>query len=83
VCRVPRDLAQDGHIEGLALATRGGILIDYNFLGRGLEYARNAADKDYRFSAIVLGTVRSVPFRVKIVEPQLSASTPRQGDRLP
>ena len=61
-------------------------------LGRGLEYydmpvvrsiVGEAADKDYRFSAIVLGTVRSVPFRVKIVEPQLSASTPRQGGRLP
>jgi hypothetical protein len=61
-------------------------------LGRGLEYydmpvvrsiARDAADKDYRLSAIVLGIVRSAPFQMKIVEPQLSASAPRQGGRVP
>jgi hypothetical protein len=43
-------------------------------LGRGLEYydmpvvrsiALEAAAKDYRFSAIVLGIVRSVPFQLK------------------
>jgi hypothetical protein len=55
-------------------------------LGRGLEYydmpvvrsiARDAARKDYRFSAIVLGIVRSVPFSMKVAEPQLTASEPR------
>ena len=43
-------------------------------LGRGLEYydrpvvraiARDAAQKDYRFSALVLGIVNSTPFRMR------------------
>jgi hypothetical protein len=59
-------------------------------LGRGLEYydmpvvrsiARNAASKDYCFSAIVLGIVRSVPFSMKVAEPQLTASEPRPRQR--
>ena len=46
-------------------------------IGRGLEYydmptvrniVENAADDDYRFSAIVLEIVNSVPFRMKIAE---------------
>jgi hypothetical protein len=46
-------------------------------IGRGLEYydmptvrkiVRNAADDGYRFSAIVLGIVNSVPFRMKVAE---------------
>ncbi len=46
-------------------------------IGRGLEYydmptvrsiVRDAAREDYRFSAIVLGVVNSVPFRMKIAE---------------
>ena len=37
---VPPDLAQAGHIEGLPLGTRGGILIHYNF----------PLDADYDFS---------------------------------
>ncbi len=44
-------------------------------LGRGLEYydmpvvrtiARNAAKKDYRFSELVLGIVKSPPFQMKV-----------------
>ena len=31
IYRVPPDLAQDEHIEGLPLGTRGGILIEHNF----------------------------------------------------
>ncbi len=31
VFQAPPDLSQDGHIEGLPLGTRGGILIRYNF----------------------------------------------------
>ena len=31
IYRVPPDLAQDEHIEGLPLGTRGGVLIEHNF----------------------------------------------------
>jgi hypothetical protein len=60
-------------------------------LGRGLEYydmpvvrsiARDAASKDYRFSAIILGIVRSTPFAMKISAPQLTAFAPRQGGHI-
>jgi hypothetical protein len=46
-------------------------------LGRGLEYydmpvvrkiAAEAAEQDYRFSAIVLGIVRSAPFQMRAPE---------------
>jgi Protein of unknown function (DUF1592)/Protein of unknown function (DUF1588)/Protein of unknown function (DUF1585)/Protein of unknown function (DUF1587)/Protein of unknown function (DUF1595)/Cytochrome C oxidase, cbb3-type, subunit III len=55
-----------------AMSTR---LLTYA-LGRGLEYydmptvraiVRNAATEDYRFSALVLGIVNSVPFKMKAV----------------
>lgn len=47
-------------------------------LGRGVEYydmpavrriVRDAADREYRWSAIVLGVVRSVPFQMRRTEP--------------
>ena len=46
-------------------------------IGRGLEYydmptvrtiVDNAADDDYRFSAVVLAIVNSAPFRMKVAE---------------
>ncbi len=33
--RVQADVTQEGHVEGLPLGTRGGILIPYNFPGDG------------------------------------------------
>jgi len=53
-------------------------------LARGLEpedmpavraIVRAAADDDYRFSALVLGIVRSVPFRMKEQSPAAAATT--------
>ncbi len=55
-------------------------------IGRGLEYydmptvraiVDNAADEDYRFSAIVLEIVNSAPFRMKVAEgsSELTAAT--------
>jgi len=60
-------------------------------LGRGLTYAdmpavraivRDAARQDYRFSAIVLGIVNSVPFQMRVrasASPQQPAATGRQA----
>ncbi len=45
--RVPPDLPQDGHIEGLPLGTRGGILIHHNF----------PLDADYDFNVILLRNI--------------------------
>ena len=45
--RVPPDLAQDEHIEGLPLGTRGGILIRHNF----------PLDADYQFSVKLLRNI--------------------------
>jgi len=45
--QVPPDLAQDGHIEGLPLGTRGGILIHHNF----------PLDADYEFNVILLRNI--------------------------
>jgi len=44
---VPPDLAQDEHIEGLPLGTRGGILIHHNF----------PLDADYEFSVGLLQNI--------------------------
>jgi Protein of unknown function (DUF1592)/Protein of unknown function (DUF1588)/Protein of unknown function (DUF1585)/Protein of unknown function (DUF1587)/Protein of unknown function (DUF1595)/Planctomycete cytochrome C len=45
--QVPPDLAQDEHIEGLPLGTRGGILIHHNF----------PLDADYDFNVILLRNI--------------------------
>lgn len=45
--RVPPDMAQSEHIEGLPLGTRGGILIHKNF----------PLDADYEFSVIILRNI--------------------------
>ena len=45
--RVPPDLAQDEHIEGLPLGTRGGILIRHNF----------PLDANYQFSVKLLRNI--------------------------
>jgi len=45
--RVPPDLAQDEHLEGLPLGTRGGILIRHNF----------PLDADYQFSVKLLRNI--------------------------
>jgi mono/diheme cytochrome c family protein len=47
VYRVPPDLAQSEHIEGLPLGTRGGILIHHNF----------PLDADYEFSVKLLRNI--------------------------
>src|SRR5277367_348847 len=44
---VPPDLAQEDHIEGLPLGTRGGILIHHNF----------PLDADYDFNVILLRNI--------------------------
>jgi mono/diheme cytochrome c family protein len=45
--QAPPDLAQDDHIEGLPLGTRGGILIHHNF----------PLDADYEFNVILLRNI--------------------------
>ena len=45
--RVPPDLAQDDHIEGLPLGTRGGLLIRHNF----------PLDAEYQFSVKLLRNI--------------------------
>ncbi len=45
--QVPPDLAQEEHIEGLPLGTRGGILIHHNF----------PLDADYEFSVVLLRNI--------------------------
>jgi mono/diheme cytochrome c family protein len=45
--QVPPDLAQEDHIEGLPLGTRGGILIHHNF----------PLDADYEFNVILLRNI--------------------------
>jgi cytochrome c551/c552 len=45
--RVPPDMAQDEHIEGLPLGTRGGILIQHNF----------PLDADYDFNVFLLRNI--------------------------
>jgi hypothetical protein len=45
--QVPPDLAQEDHIEGLPLGTRGGILIHQNF----------PLDADYEFNVILLRNI--------------------------
>jgi hypothetical protein len=45
--QVPPDLAQDQHIEGLPLGTRGGILIHHNF----------PLDADYEFNVFLLRNI--------------------------
>ena len=45
--RVPPDMAQEGHIEGLPLGTRGGILIHHNF----------PLDADYEFNVFLLRNI--------------------------
>src|SRR5208337_2936296 len=47
VYRLRPDLAQDGHVEGLPLGTRGGILIHHNF----------PLDADYDFSVALLRNI--------------------------
>jgi mono/diheme cytochrome c family protein len=47
VYRVPPDLAQDEHIEGLPLGTRGGVLIRHNF----------PLDADYQVSVRLLRNI--------------------------
>jgi hypothetical protein len=47
VYRAPPDLAQDGHIDGLPLGTRGGILIEHYF----------PLDADYDFSVFLLRNI--------------------------
>ena len=55
------------------VATMTEKLLTYA-LGRGLEHydmpavrgiAREASDDDYRFSSLVLGVVKSIPFRMR------------------
>ncbi len=48
--QVPPDLAQDEHIEGLPLGTRGGILIHHNF----------PLDADYEFNVISAAEYRRI-----------------------
>ena len=45
--QVPPDLAQENHIEGLPLGTRGGILIHHNF----------PLDAEYDFSVVLLQNI--------------------------
>jgi mono/diheme cytochrome c family protein len=45
--QVPPDMSQDGHIEGLPLGTRGGILIHHNF----------PLDADYEFNVFLLRNI--------------------------
>ena len=45
--QVPPDLAQEDHIEGLPLGTRGGILIHHNF----------PLDADYEFNVFLLRNI--------------------------
>ena len=45
--RIPPDLAQDGHIDGLPLGTRGGALIHHNF----------PLDGEYDFSVTLLRNI--------------------------
>jgi hypothetical protein len=61
-------------------------------LGRGLEYydmpavriiAREAAKKDYRFSELVLGIVKSPPFQLNQSEPLLAARPSASGLEVP
>lgn len=47
VYQVPPDLAQENHIEGLPLGTRGGVMIHYNF----------PLDADYDFSVALLQNI--------------------------
>ena len=47
VYRVPPDRAQDDHIEGLPLGTRGGILVRHNF----------PLDADYEFNVVLLQNI--------------------------
>ena len=47
VHRVPPDLAQGGHVEGLPLGTRGGTLIRYNF----------PLDAEYDFSVFLIRNI--------------------------
>ncbi len=47
VFQVPPDLAQENHIEGLPLGTRGGVMIHYNF----------PLDADYDFSVALLQNI--------------------------
>ena len=47
VYQVPPDLAQENHVEGLPLGTRGGILIRHNF----------PLDADYDFSVALLQNI--------------------------
>ena len=47
IYQVPPDLAQEDHIEGLPLGTRGGILIPYNF----------PLDGEYDFSVALLQNI--------------------------
>jgi hypothetical protein len=53
-------------------------------LGRGIEYtdkplvrsiAREVAKQDYRFSAVVLGIVKSAPFQMKRAQTEPSTAT--------
>jgi hypothetical protein len=55
-------------------------------LGRGLEYydmpsvrgiVDAAARDDYKFSAVILGIVESVPFRERVAQPRAPAAAPR------
>ena len=47
IYRIPPDLAQENHIEGLPLGTRGGVLIRHNF----------PLDADYDFSISLLRNI--------------------------
>jgi hypothetical protein len=47
VVHVPPDLAQEGHVEGLPLGTRGGIRFEHNF----------PLDADYDFSVFLLQNI--------------------------
>jgi hypothetical protein len=56
-------------------------------LGRGLDYydmpvvraiVRDAAHSDYRFSAIIMGIVRSTPFQMRTAPPAESSDQPNQ-----
>ena len=47
VFRAPPDLSQEGHVEGLPLGTRGGVLVEFNF----------PLDAAYDFSVVLLRNI--------------------------
>ena len=70
--------------EGVLLRTTTEKLLTYA-LGRGLQHydmpvvreiVRNAAHDDYRFSSLILGIVRSLPFQMRVSDSSDGSSPP-------